>query len=566
MFDRNAFYNQAIKEGRSPEEINAFLASKEEQPSEGRSILEDITRPFRQVGEGAASFARLAGHITGVKPITGEEKPLFLTPEEQERTYQKPLETGAKTVAGLASWAVPAGKTGYLAKALPFLATAGRASKLVGGATKVAELAGGGAAVTGLQEAAQPESTPQSVISSGKTGAIANPLLTGVLGMAKYPLRVGAEKVSPAIKGVFDKMQETESSLLERAQKYMVGQKWYEKAQSLGILDRTKGADLEHIQSAAEKTFVLLGEEGRKFSEALNKNGVAVQPSEFLPGLLTNLYKTPALIANKTRKEVIDNVMGYLQDNMLPMLREKGLNLSDEELSILIRSGFKTETLGKILTTSLAPGSKLTQKELTDFANKNLATPLSLINDLKQALRFPSGNKYNPAYNYLKNFIENKSGLPTEVRNINKQYHEISEIYDNLSDLLDKRVVPTGLGTEDIATAVQKAGEKIPSQLNVALTAIAVAAGVIPAQIANTMGAGPLAGGVGGLGASWLALRGMREMAKSPEAKKTLMDFLNGLYTKSAKINKPIGNLPQVSLEGMIKQLGVRGLSRSSQE
>ncbi len=55
-------------------------------------------------------------------------------------------------------------------------------------------------------------------------------------------------------------------------------------------------------------------------------------------------------------------------------------------------------------------------------------------------------------------------------------------------------------------------------------------------------------------------------MAKSPEAKKTLMDFLNGLYTKSAKINKPIGNLPQVSLEGMIKQLGVRGLSRSSQE
>lgn len=139
-------------------------------------FLKSASKPFRVAGEGAVDIGRLLGHATGLKPITGQEKPVFLSPEENTQVAQNVANPNllknsiVQEAAGLGSWAVPFGK-------------ASQGAGLLGRILQKAVLPG--AAAGALSDIGGGESTPESIAGNavlGGTGAGAFHALSGILG------------------------------------------------------------------------------------------------------------------------------------------------------------------------------------------------------------------------------------------------------------------------------------------------------------------------------------------------------------------------------------------------
>ena len=168
---------------------------------------------------------------------------------------------------------------------------------------------------------------------------------------------------------------------------------------------------------------------------------------------------------------------------------------------------------------------------------------LSKIVALKRGLgnAYDKDNTFKTMYSYVKNYIENKSGLPLDVKNLNKEAQTLLFIKSNLNQALNKRDVPNKFLKETIDQTVDKArGGDVPS-LNALLAILATVGGVSIGQSFGTLGAG-----IGGLGGAYMGYRALKSLVDRPETKQKIADRLMRLGV----INK-IGE--KVPIEEMIK-------------
>lgn len=145
-----------------------FVGQSQKEPDQ-RSFLGGIaagvTKPFRVAAEGGYDLARTAGSAAGVlPPITGYEKPLLSSPGEAKYIVDNalnpnPIQNSAvKEAAGLASFAVPYGKAGFIGSKF-----------IVPGAIQ-----------GGLSGLSQQNSTPTSIARDTAIGAGTGAVMQGV--------------------------------------------------------------------------------------------------------------------------------------------------------------------------------------------------------------------------------------------------------------------------------------------------------------------------------------------------------------------------------------------------
>jgi len=288
-------------------------------------FLKSASKPFRVVGEGAVDIGRLLGHATGVKPITGNEKPVFLDPEENAQVAQNafnpnPLKNSiAQEAAGLGSWAVPFGKSA-------------QGAGLLGRVLQKAVLPG--AAAGALSDIGGGESTPESIAGNavlGGTGAGAFGALGKILGKGVSMAGGGLTSTSDSLAlkslrpspsqqaGFFKETGEKMGNFIK--QRGLQGAGYEELTSKVQPLQET----FDQIAQNPElkiKTNDLLGKFTSKIEE-LNKSSLPEQRSkaDYLTKVYDNLKgslnpdSVGADVATSFRKEADDLIKGYKFDD-----------------------------------------------------------------------------------------------------------------------------------------------------------------------------------------------------------------------------------------------------------
>ena len=288
-------------------------------------ILKSASKPFRVVGEGGVDIMRLLGHATGVKKITGDEKPVFLDHQENAQVAQNafnpnPLKNSiVQEAAGLGSWAVPFGK-------------ASQGAGLLGRVLQKAVLPG--AAAGALSDIGGGESTPESIAGNavlGGTGAGAFHALSGILGKG----------ASMAGKGLTNTSDDLALKSLRPSPSQQAGF-FKDTGEKLGDFIKQRGlqgsgydeitAKVQPLQETFDqiaqnpnlkiKTNDLLGKFTNKIAE-LNKSSLPEQRSkaDYLQKVYDNLKTSldsdsiGADIATSFRKEADDLIKGYKFDD-----------------------------------------------------------------------------------------------------------------------------------------------------------------------------------------------------------------------------------------------------------
>ena len=170
---------------------------------------------------------------------------------------------------------------------------------------------------------------------------------------------------------------------------------------------------------------------------------------------------------------------------------------------------------------------------------------LSKIVALKRGLgnAYDKDNTFKTMYSYVKNYIENKSGLPVDVKNLNREAQTLVFIKSNLNQALNKKEIPNRLLGETIDQTIEKASQGDVPSLNAFIDVLSVAIGVGAGQ-----SFGPVGVGIGGIGGAYVVSRALKSLVNRPETKKRIADKLMRLG-----IISKIGE--KVPIEEMLKRL-----------
>lgn len=285
----------------------------------------------------------------------------------------------------------------------------------------------GGAAVGGGAQAIQNIQQGKPVGSQVGTAAAAGGVLnagTGGLLDTLHLIRGTGDKVANDIENtVVKKPQQAKQEAIREAHETMVSPKQTDFAIENGILDSEKGISSPHIAQALQKT---------------QQIGTDVENS------IQNTIKGIS-VSDTEQKQLNDGIDAILEKHGLSPMNGRALQkqLGQEEYATIQR------------VRNLLDGGM--NKKPIDLARvqeaKRLIAPLY---DEKGAM--------GELYRYLQKSIENKSGKPEVVKELNQQARNVAEIRQHLTKT-QERGIPHRLTDQGIAEQVERSKQKVSPEL-----------------------------------------------------------------------------------------------------
>lgn len=318
-------------------------------------------------------------------------------------------EIAGQGVEGALYGATPGGKTG--AGIIKNLLVRGAGGAAAGGGTQ---------AIENIQ---QGKPAGEKVGEAALAGGALNEATGGILDTLRLVRGTGEKVANDIEKTVVEKPQQAKQEALREAHETMVSPKHADYAIENGILDSNKGMSAPHVAEALQKT----QEIGTDVENGIQKliKGVPVGEDE--------------------QKQLYDGVNAILANHGLSPISAKSLEkqLGQQEYATIQR--VRNLIYGKLGTGSIDL-SKIQEA-------KRLIAPLY---DEKGAM--------GELYRYLQKSIENKSGKPEVIKELNQQARNVAEIRQHLIKHQEKGI-PHRLTDQGIQEQVEKAGTKVSPEL-----------------------------------------------------------------------------------------------------
>lgn len=288
----------------------------------------------------------------------------------------------------------------------------------------------GGAAVGGGAQAIQNIQQGKPVGSQVGKAAIAGGALnaaTGGLLDTLHLVRGTGEKVANDIEDtVVKKPQQARQEAIREAHETMVSPKQTDFAVENGILDSEKGISSPHIAQALQKT---------------QQIGTDVENS------IQNTIKNVS-ISTDEQKQLDSGIDAILEKHGLSPMNARSLQkqLGQEEYATIQR--VRNLLYGGLNSLNKEPLSLAKVQEA-----KRLVAPL-----------YDEKGVMGELYRYLQTSIENKSGKPEVIKELNQQARNISEIRHHLTKT-QERGIPHRLTDQGIGEQVEKSKQKVSPEL-----------------------------------------------------------------------------------------------------
>ena len=388
--------------------------------------------------------------------------------------------------------------------------------KLGGGIVKNAltRLIGGGAVGAGTQVVRNVENEQPITKDLGSqaimTGGI-NAVLPGLTSIISKPMGYAGKVVPRDIEKVLVEEPIKKATQLFRAvQEKMVGFKNVEYAVNNGIIKNNEALTPGHVQQAIDATKNLLTQKEEQLQQILQQENIQVPYKDIIP-------KLKEIIANSPPTKNVPKLQafsGWLENQVL----------SDASLA----------------------GKANNPAAIEDIMNGKYPISLSTINQIKRTLGqyYDESPLHRQLYKTIRNYIEDASGVPLDVKTINKEMGQLIDVKDNLSQ--NAGVVAKQYTPEAIDEMIKKEMEKNPKSLHTFIASLSTLL---------SLGGGALAGipGLaGGAAAGTLGYFRLMQVLSSPGAKQALQQGLE----KTAGRAYDAGSNLQVNK--ILEQIGVR--------
>lgn len=385
----------------------------------------------------------------------------------------EPFKQAGSEALGLGSWMVPGGIEGKALTRFGLGAIQGATSAI-----------------------SQKEDVGKVALDSVLAGGI-NTVLPGaankLVGAGKYI----TEKIPADIKEkIITQPAKKMSQLVDRGIRTIVGHQDADFAIKNGIIDRNtfKGVNSETINDALQKTYNQLQEKETK-----------------LQGILTD---SSAMIPYRPVKSKIKEIIDKSPPN---------LNTPDKQA---ISSWLDDRLLEGL------PGGNKNILVSNDFIQGKTLGDLATLNELKRSLYKENSPVFREIYTYLNDYIGKASGVPNEVKGLNKEMGSLIRIKNNLLKSQEGKL-PETLTETSIQNTVDKAKQGDVGSLDVLLRTLGVLSFPALSQIPLQVAGANLGGGLGGVGGAYFLYSALKKISQKPEVKANIMNVLKKTGDKS---------------------------------
>lgn len=450
-----------------------------------------------------------AGQIAGgaVGQAGGETLKKYI---QQRILRDQPIESAGEFAKGV----VGEGVAGGIYSALP----GGTISKKIIG--RLAERAGAGALTAGGAQTVRnivkgrpvSENLPETAVAGGALN-IAIPEVTGLLGKgAKF---FGERIPKDIVEQVIGKPQALLKQLTDKVKQTLVGHANVDYALKRGIIPQNAALTTDEINKYYANARLLSQEIEKQLQS--NVKDVYVPYREVMPGLIEIAENIPPLGPNRPETEKIIN---WLTNQAL-------------------KEGVPSAKVG-------------------EFVKGETLISLGKILDIKRSINDAQYAEpvYFKMYNYIKEYIENKSGLPEKVKALNREHAHLIDIKTSLSKLKKQDVLPAQITPEGIEKAVELAERGDVRSLQALIGMISLTSVFLGAPIAEgaigSLGLAPGMRTVAGLGTSFALYRLMKDILADPKLKENVANVLSKNYTGIKK------TIDASQLTRILQQMGIR--------
>lgn len=369
---------------------------------------------------GRAGYQALGGKNAYLSEEGQFKENPFLSQQRLTNIADKPVMEATKNTAGLASWAVPAGKS--------FSAIKGAGSV---GLPAVGKWLGGKMVTGGTQAALQNLSSQEDGVDVGKigksavAGSVVNPLvsapmealggLVNFLGK-KVPKDIKAQTVIAPLKKKMEMLDNLNENLFKKNKEYAINE-------GIATLDKPLSGSM--LDDAISKTQELLQKRDDELTELLSNSKVKVPYDETigkLKKMVADELPSETMVGNKTK---FVNELGDWFD------KQAGVTRAGGEISI------GGQSLGNI-----SPGLKKAIEEASGGVSvENPEISLNTLNQIKRKI----GEGWNKSkvnkkmYNFLQTYIEEKGGAPSVIK-LNDHLKKLMDIRGNLLKIQEQGI------------------------------------------------------------------------------------------------------------------------------